>query len=139
VLVVRVAKEVPGRCGGFRCLRRRNPLSLWVRQGTLTAMSVIIASALPSNPLEALRELAQGEAELGRLRRSSMAAARADGATWEQIGEALGMTRQSAWEYFRLDARSTIARNVAKNEHLTESEAMDAAIDEVRISRRARR
>ncbi len=102
-------------------------------------MSVIIASALPSNPLEALRELAHGEAELGRLRRASMSAARADGATWEQIGEALGMTRQSAWEYFSLDARSEIARNVAKNEHLTESEAMDAAIDEVRVSRRARR
>jgi predicted transcriptional regulator len=102
-------------------------------------MSVIIASALPSNPLDALRELAQGEAELDRLRRASMTAARAAGATWEQIGEALGMTRQSAWEYFSRDARSALARNVAKNEELTEEEAMDAAVAEVRAVRRARR
>ena len=102
-------------------------------------MSVIIADALPSNPLDALRELAQGEAQLDRLRRASMSAARAGGATWEQIGEALGMTRQSAWEYFSRDARSALARNVARNEQLTESEVLDAAVEEVRASRRARR
>lgn len=27
--------------------------------------------------------------------------ARAQGATWEQVGEALGVTKQSAWEQFR--------------------------------------
>jgi hypothetical protein len=102
-------------------------------------MGVIIAEALPSNPLDALRELAVGEAELDRLRRATMTAARAGGATWEQIGEALGMTRQSAWEYFSRETRAALSRNVAKNDDLTEAEAMAIAVDEVSASRRARR
>jgi hypothetical protein len=109
------------------------------RQDILTDMGVIIAEALPLNPLDALRELAVGEAELDRLRRAMMTAARASGATWEQIGEALGMTRQSAWEYFSREAREALSLNVAKNDDLTESEAIAAAVEEVAASRRARR
>ncbi len=30
-----------------------------------------------------------------------MQQAKEDGASWEQIGEALGMSRQSAWEWYR--------------------------------------
>jgi hypothetical protein len=114
------------------CWWYRNALRSRCRQGIPTAMGVITADALPSNPLDALRELAVGEAELDRLRRATMTVARARGATWEQIGEALGVTRQSAWEYFSRETRSALARHVAKNDELTEVEAMAAAVAEVR-------
>ncbi len=110
----------------------------WRRQDILTDMGVVNAEALPSNPIDALRELAVGEAELDRLRRATMTAARANGATWEQIGEALGMTRQSAWEYLSRETRAALSRNVAKNDELTEAEAIAAAVEEVSASRRAR-
>ena len=62
-------------------------------------MSVLL-DRLPSDPLEALRELTRTEAELGQLRRQFVADARTAGVSWDEIGESLGMTRQSVWEYF---------------------------------------
>ena len=59
-------------------------------------MDVIAADALSADPLEALRELTRSEPELERLRRDRVLAARAAGATWEQVGNALGVSRQSA-------------------------------------------
>ena len=38
-----------------------------------------------------------------------MQQAREEGATWDQIGDALGMTRQAAWEWFR--------RHIEEQEH----------------------
>ena len=102
-------------------------------------MGVIATGALPSDPLDALRELTEGEAELDRLRRASVRAARAAGATWDQVGEALGMTRQSAWEYFSRETRAAIERNAQRNEDLDERDALQLAVDEVRAVRRARR
>ena len=100
---------------------------------------MIMIDALPDNPLDALRELTSSEHELERLRREAVRAARADGATWEQIGEVLGTTRQSAWEYFTRSTRESIAANAAANVELTEDEAMELAVAEVRASRRVRR
>ena len=102
-------------------------------------MGVIVSDALPSDPLAALRELADGEAELDRLRRASVRAARAAGATWEQVGDALAMTRQSAWEYFGRETSAAIARVALSNDDLSEDDAMALAVDEVRAVRRARR
>jgi len=41
-----------------------------------------------------------------------MQQAREDGATWEEIGAALGMARQSAWEWYRdrIDAQERLGR-----------------------------
>jgi hypothetical protein len=102
-------------------------------------MGVIATGALSSDPLDALRQLTEGEAELDRLRRASVRAARAAGATWDQVGEALGMTRQSAWEYFSRETRAAIEHNAQRNEDLDERDAMQLAVDEVRAVRRARR
>ncbi len=68
-----------------------------------------VLDRLPTDPLDALRELARTEAELGVLRRQSVADARAAGASWDQIGDALGMTRQSAWEYFTREVRGAMS------------------------------
>jgi hypothetical protein len=102
-------------------------------------MGVIVVGALPVEPLAALRELVRGEEELDRLRRERVAAARAAGASWEQIGEALGVSRQSAWEHYTERARDDLAANVEANVGLDDDEAMALAVDEVRSVRRRRR
>lgn len=101
-------------------------------------MSLIAADALPAEPLDALRELTRSETELDELRRQHVAAARRRGATWEEIGDALGMSRQSAWEYFAKRATSRLASSARANTDLSEEEAMKIAVEEVRAVRRKR-
>lgn len=102
-------------------------------------MSVVSVDALPADPLAALRELTRGEAELEAVRRAKVEAARDAGASWEQVGEALGVSRQSAWEYYSSAVRSKLASSVEANADLSEADAMDLAVDEVRAVRRRRR
>lgn len=101
-------------------------------------MTQIDAKALPADPLEALRELALWEDELERLRLAAVEAARERGASWAQIGAALGMSRQAVWEFYTRQVRDDLARSAAASE-LSEKEAMDLAVDEVRAARRRRR
>lgn len=101
-------------------------------------MSLISADALPAEPLEALGELARSEEELDELRHRQVAAARASGASWEQIGKALGMSRQSAWERFAKRARDDLTATAALSTDLSEEEAMAIAVEEVRAVRRRR-
>ncbi len=105
----------------------------------LDNMSVIDSTALPGAPLDALRELARTEAELDDIRRRQVAEARRTGATWDEIGDALGMSRQGAWEYFAKRAQDRLAESAAANEDLSEDEAMQIAVEEVRAVRRERR
>ena len=65
--------------------------------------------------------------------------ARRAGATWDQIGDALGMSRQGAWEYFAKRAQDRLAESAALSEDLSEDEAMQLAVEEVRAVRRERR
>ncbi len=103
----------------------------------MTAVSLIDVDELPGEPLEALRLVARPEVELDELRWNQIAAARDAGMSWAAIGEALGVSRQSAWEYFTRRVREDLAANVASSD-LTEDEAMDIVFDEVRESRRRR-
>lgn len=105
----------------------------------MTDMSLIAADSLPVEPLDALREVSRSEIELDELRWAQIAAARDTGASWAAIGEALGVSRQSAWEYFTRRASAALAENVAKNADLSEEEAMELAVEEVRAVRRSRR
>lgn len=101
-------------------------------------MSLIDSDALPAEPLDALRELAVSEAEIDELRRHQVAQARRSGATWEVIGEALGMSRQSAWEYFAKRGSERLEAS-ASSSQLSEDEAMELALDEVQSVRRQSR
>ena len=101
-------------------------------------MMVIHDESLPTDPLEALKELSRADVELEALRRERVAAARRQGATWDQIGESLGMSRQSAWEYYTREARRVLDETAAGSE-LDEDEAMRIATDEVSRVRRRRR
>ena len=96
----------------------------------------VLLDRLPSDPLEALRELTRAEAELGELRRQVVANARTAGVSWDQIGESLGMTRQSAWEYVSRPVRESMASRGATS--LNDDDAMRLAVEETREVRRRR-
>ena len=98
-------------------------------------MDVITPGALPAAPLDALRELTRCEHELEELRRDRVKAARASGASWKQVGEVLGMTERSAWEYFSRDIRAVVASTAEANRELGEDEAVELAVEEVRALR----
>lgn len=104
----------------------------------MTLMGLIAADSLPVEPLDALREVSRSEVELDELRWNKIAAARDAGASWAAIGEALGVSRQSAWEYFTRRLSTELAANV-KTSDLSDDEAMDLAVAEVRSMRRSRR
>ena len=98
----------------------------------------IALDQLPTDPLDALRELARFDTELGRLRRETIEAARRAGATWEQVGAALGMSRQAAWEYYTRSVRARLDALTAVSD-LTDEDAEQLAVDEVKAARRQRR
>ncbi|HSF85962.1 MAG TPA: hypothetical protein VLG28_09970 [Acidimicrobiia bacterium] len=99
---------------------------------------MIDVDSLPTDPLEALKEISRADVELEELRRERVEAARRQGATWDQIGESLGMSRQSAWEYYTREARRVLDENTAGSD-LDEDEAMRVATEEVTRVRRRRR
>ena len=101
-------------------------------------MNLITPDALPADPIDALRELVRCEGEIERLRRERIKEARSAGASWKQVGEVLGMTEQSAWEYFTRSARAAIAGAAEENEALGEDDAVDLSVEEVRAVRRRR-
>ncbi|HLT96244.1 MAG TPA: hypothetical protein VK070_05585 [Acidimicrobiia bacterium] len=99
-------------------------------------MKVIDVDSLPAEPLSALRELSRAGTELETLLRERVAEARRGGATWEEIGESLGMSRQAAWEYYTRDVRRILD---AVGDELSEEEALRIATEEVSELRRRRR
>ena len=101
-------------------------------------MAVIAAEELPVDPLDALRTLARADAELSKLRLDTIAAARRSGVTWEQVGAALGMSRQAAWEFYTRSVRASLVRAASASE-LSDDEAERLAVDEVRAVRKQRR
>ncbi len=99
---------------------------------------MIDVESLPTDPLEALQELSRADAELEELRRERVGVARRQGSTWDQIGESLGMSRQSAWEYYTREARRVLEETAAGLD-IDEDEAMRIATEEVSRVRRRRR
>lgn len=53
------------------------------------------------DPLRALHALSERAVILDRLTAEVVALARAQGLTWQAIGDSLGVTRQAAWERFQ--------------------------------------
>ncbi|WP_411093521.1 hypothetical protein [Streptomyces sp. 049-1] len=65
------------------------------RHGPVTALEALTAVRLLAESLTGSRGWITGEA-------------RREEATWAEIGQALGMTRQSAWEWFKKHAEHTV-------------------------------
>jgi hypothetical protein len=53
-----------------------------------------------SEPLDGLREVYGAASALNKLTRESVRKARAAGHSWTQIGQALGVSKQAAWDRF---------------------------------------
>ena len=53
-----------------------------------------------ANPLDALRECCRAETALEKAMWQTVGKARAEGHSWTEIGEALGVTKQTAWQRF---------------------------------------
>lgn len=90
------------------------------------------------DPLEGLRELSRARTKLESLLREQLAEARSQGATWEEIGESLGISRQSAWELYTRDVRERLDEAVAAGDLLSKERALRIAIEEVTQTRRRR-
>lgn len=101
-------------------------------------MSAVRFKALPKNPLDALRAIARCESELDQIRCDRVKLARDQGSTWEQVAEALGVSRQSAWEYYTARFRIELDHRVKENTDLSEDAALLLAVDETKAVRRRR-
>ncbi len=102
-------------------------------------MKVIDSRVLSPDPLEALRELSNAGNELESLVRDRVASARRGGATWDAIGESLGMSRQAAWEYYTRDVRQALDEAPPEGSVLGEEDALEVATEEISKIRRRRR
>ncbi len=101
-------------------------------------MSPVLQFISGKSPLDDLRELKKVEAEIDQARCDLVRDARNQGATWEQVAQALGMTKQSAWEFFTDRFRIELSHRVEKNSDLSEDAAMQLAVEETRVVRRRR-
>ena len=69
------------------------------RPGAWDAWERLIRSSDP-DPMEVLRMAGTYQRYLFEVQDKAVRAARAQGRTWEEIGEAVGTTRQAAWQRF---------------------------------------
>ncbi|HVM18889.1 MAG TPA: helix-turn-helix domain-containing protein [Egibacteraceae bacterium] len=91
-----------------------------------------------ADPLEALRALQERERELEDARRLCIARARMQGRSWSEIGAALGVSKQAAWQLFNDDITAMLDR-ISDRSGLSEDEAMRIAQEELAAVRRQRR
>lgn len=93
-------------------------------------LEVEIAS---DDPLGQLRGLRAATRQLDAWQREAIARAREDGASWSEIGDALGITKQAAWSSYNQDVREALAGARGRS-GLTDEEAQQLA-DEERTER----
>lgn len=71
----------------------------------LHRLRVYLSRRKPTTPLEVLDVATQARERLDALERAAIAEARAAGATWADIGDVLGISRQTAHEKHATHAR----------------------------------
>jgi len=65
-----------------------------------------------ADPLEVLRAASQFQRYFGAVQGAAARAARGEGNTWDQIGQAPGVSRQAAWERFATSEHEQLRRGV---------------------------
>lgn len=88
--------------------------------------------------LDVLGALSSTTEQVTRWRREAVTQARLQGRSWAQIGAALGMSRQAAWEQFSADVEAMLDE-IRERADLSEDEGMQLANDEIRAMRSERR
>jgi hypothetical protein len=93
-----------------------------------------------ADALDALREIEFGMRSLEVKRVRLIGAAQQLGASWDDIGSALGISRQAAWEKYRDQARELLAVTADRAQVPEEAILQSAAevLKEVRARRRRR-
>lgn len=88
------------------------------------------------DPLGQLRGLRAADRQLDVWQRETIARAREQGASWADIGEALGVTKQAAWALYNEDIRGMLD-SARQRSGLTDEQAQQLA-DEQRDAIRSR-
>ena len=71
--------------------------------GMNVRLSLGVTGRIEDHPLEVIAGIREGIRSLEPTLRQAVSIARQQRFTWEEIGNALGVTRQSAWERFGTD------------------------------------
>jgi hypothetical protein len=82
-----------------------------------------------AEPLEQLRGLRAVDRQLDVWQRQTITRARERGASWAEIGRALGVSRQAAWALYNNDVRETLEA-VRQRSGLSDEQAQRLAEDE---------
>lgn len=84
------------------------------RPGAWEAWERLIRSSDP-DPMEVIRLAGTYQRYLFEVQDKAVRAARAQGRTWEEIGEAVGTTRQAAWQRFSKVAPANPSREAIRD------------------------
>lgn len=90
------------------------------------------------DPLVRLRGLKVADRTVERWLAQAVGDARKAGVSWAAIGEALGVSRQGAWKLYNAELLDAIAAS-QDSSGLSDEEAMDLAVSELRAMRAERR
>ncbi|HEX9889660.1 MAG TPA: hypothetical protein VGA69_09300 [Nitriliruptorales bacterium] len=82
-----------------------------------------------ADPLGQLRGLRAVDKQLGLWQREAIAGAREQGASWAEIGDALGVSKQAAWKLYNEDVRAMLAE-VRQRSGLSDEDAQRLADEE---------
>ena len=85
------------------------------------------------DPLGQLRGLRAATHQLDAWQREAIARARERGASWSDIGDALGVTKQAAWSSYNQDVRDALS--TARGRSGLDDEDAQQLADEVRTER----
>lgn len=91
-------------------------IQVWKQQLTprLEAMAFLLREAADPDVLHALLAIDELANEVTNLRTAAVAEARRQGATWEEIGEAVGgITKQAAYERFGANGHRAMGRSLS--------------------------
>lgn len=102
-------------------------------------MSDLHKTTLPSDPLAAIRHLTESEHNLELLRFEMVKRARTAGRSWEEIAASLGVSRQSAWQYYAPRILNEFDQKENGQRELSVEAASELAVSESRAVRRRRR
>lgn len=100
--------------------------------------STVSINSASDDALDLLGLLSSTQEQVARWRREAVARARRQDRSWSEIGAALGISRQAAWEQFSADVEAMLDE-VHDKSGLTEDEAMQLANDEIKKMRAERR
>ncbi len=102
-------------------------------------MNLRFEAVLPTDPIAALHQLTESECELECLRFSMVKRAREVNRSWEDVASALGVSRQSAWQFYAPRILRELDREENTAAELTGEEADEIAVSESRVVRQRRR